>query len=310
MRTIFRTLPLALSGALLLTACGSEQAASRQDGRAAPGASGSSGPAGDCSSAPSAGAGAVTEPGKDGVRITGVGRGARPCFGFEVTNQEKEALDYTVTFTVLSDTGAALETTKETVPSVKPGRTTRRTVEMSAALPGARGGARVRIAKVRSFPTAEAPSVSGTCPSSGVHVYADDEGNAAMGLRVLGINLQNCGTRPYRLNGHPQVQVLDEKHRPVSGVETVRGSEVAQSTGADGTPQPLVLKPGERAYAVLAWRNTVEGGAAVNAPYARVRTEPGAAPVMVAPEFDLGTTGKLGVGPWKKDETRPPATDR
>jgi hypothetical protein len=24
---------------------------------------------------------------------------------------------------------------------------------------------------------------------------------------------------------------------------------------------------------------------------------------MVVPELDLGTTGKLGVGPWRKDET-------
>jgi hypothetical protein len=24
--------------------------------------------------------------------------------------------------------------------------------------------------------------------------------------------------------------------------------------------------------------------------------------VMVVPELDLGTTGKLGVGPWRKDE--------
>lgn len=35
--------------------------------------------------------------------------------------------------------------------------------------------------------------------------------------------------------------------------------------------------------------------------------KPGAAPVTVIPELDLGTTGKLGVGPWKKDETNGPA---
>lgn len=81
---------------------------------------------------------------------------------------------------------------------------------------------------------------------------------------------------------------------------------VATGTGADGPPRSIVLKPGERAYATLVWRNTVASvtNEPVNAPYARVWAKPGAAPVMVTPEFDLGTTGKLGVGPWKKDEAR------
>lgn len=63
----------------------------------------------------------------------------------------------------------------------------------------------------------------------------------------------------------------------------------------------MTLKPGERAYAVLVWRNTTEAGTPVNAPYVRVWAKPGARPVTVTPELDLGTTGKLGVGPWKKD---------
>ncbi|WP_424887256.1 DUF4232 domain-containing protein [Streptomyces sp. XH2] len=243
------------------------------------------------------------------MRITGVGRGPHSCFGFEVTNEEKEALSYTVTFTLLSGAGAALKTTKQTVPAVKPGETTQRIVDMSELLPSTQDGARVRITTVRSVPAGEAPSTGGPCPSSGVRVYADEDGDAAMGLRVLALHLENCGTQPYRLNGYPQLQVLDEKHHVVSGVETVRGSDVAQSTGADGVPRPMALKQGERAYAVLVWRNTTGGGAAVNAPYARVRAQSGAAPVMVTPELDLGTTGKLGVGPWKKDDTRAPGAE-
>ncbi|WKU49122.1 DUF4232 domain-containing protein [Streptomyces sp. VNUA116] len=312
-------LPVALSGALLLTACGSESAGARQDGRTPAGAARSSGPVGEfsceprppgaasapsASSTPSASAGG--EPAKDGVRITGTGRIPHPCFGFEVTNKEKEALSYTVTFTLLSGSGAALETTKQTVPSVKPGETTQRIVDMRELLPSTQDSARVRITKVRSVPAGEAPSTGGPCPSSGVRVYADEDGDAAMGLRVLALHLENCGTQPYRLNGYPQLQVLDERHQVLSGVETVRGSEVAQSTGADGSPQPMTLQQGERAYAVLVWRNTVGGGDAVNAPYARVRAQSGAAPVTVIPELDLGTTGKLGAGPWKKDDTRAP----
>ncbi|MEU1672095.1 DUF4232 domain-containing protein [Streptomyces roseifaciens] len=241
------------------------------------------------------------------MRITDVSPGVLPCAGFEVTNHKSEPFTYTITFTFASESGEALETGKETVPSVGPGRTVKRTVTMSERGPGDRKPITgVRITKVRSVPAAEAPSRGGACPSSGVHVYAD-EGDAAMGLRVVGLLLENCGTRPYRLNGYPQIQLLDGDHRPVDGVKILRGGDaIATGTGADGEPQQLVLQPGERAHSGLVWRNTTGGGDAVNVPYARVRPEPGAPPVMVTPELDLGTTGQLGVGPWKKDETRAP----
>lgn len=68
----------------------------------------------------------------------------------------------------------------------------------------------------------------------------------------------------------------------------------------------MTLKPGERARATLVWRNTVEAGLdAVDAPYVRVRAQSGAAPVTVTPHLDLGTTGKLGVGPWKATDQQP-----
>ncbi|WP_367133462.1 MULTISPECIES: DUF4232 domain-containing protein [Streptomyces] len=248
------------------------------------------------------------EPGKDGVTITGAGRGARPCVTFEVTNREKEPFTYTVTFEFPSSSGVGMESAEQTVPSVGPGRTARGTFTPSGPEPeepGVRGtpksgvqdSPRVRVAKVRSVPTAEAPSQEGACPPSGVQVYVD-EGDAAMGLRVQGIRLRNCGTQPYRLNGYPEVRLLDASHRAVDSVNILRGgSAISTGTGADGSPQPLALKPGEQAYAVLVWRNTVTSGEPVNAPYARVRVRPGAPAVMVTPEFDLGTTGQLGVGP-------------
>lgn len=81
--------------------------------------------------------------------------------------------------------------------------------------------------------------------------------------------------------------------------------QISTGTGGTGRPQPVVLRPGEAARSTLAWRNTTEAGVGdpVNAPYVRVRAKQGADPVTVMPELDLGTTGKLGVGPWKKDET-------
>jgi len=165
---------------------------------------------------------------------------------------------------------------------------------------------RAKVLEVRSVPAAEAPSAGGACPPSGIRVYADDDADAAAGLRTFGLHLENCGTRPARLNGYPQLQLLDESHKPVHGVKILHDSSAITvgPSGAEGVAEPVSLKTGERAYAVLVWRNTVEAGVNVNSPYVRVWAEPGASPVMLTPELDLGTTGKLGVGPWKKEKAR------
>jgi len=87
----------------------------------------------------------------------------------------------------------------------------------------------------------------------------------------------------------------------VKGVEILKGtSGISTGVGGGDTPKPLTLEPGEQAQATLAWRNTTGAGTAVNVPYVRVRAKSGAAPVMISPGLDLGTTGKLGVGPWQK----------
>ncbi|APE25648.1 MULTISPECIES: DUF4232 domain-containing protein [Streptomyces] len=312
------TVPAAVAvGLLLLTGCGTEQLGAGGAATSAPPVCGPGAPSAGSSAAPSsttaseAAPQASASPAKDGVAILGTaggaGGGARPCAAYSVTSQETVPFTYVVTFSFLSDSGQALGNVTETVPAVAPGRTVRGTVTASD-LPGdaAGGSPRVRVVKVRGVPTAEAPVVGGTCPPSGVRVYAD-EGDAAMGLRVVGLHLENCGTRPYPLDGYPRVELRDEDRDRVSGVSILQGgAAVATGTGADGPPRSIVLKPGERAYATLVWRNTVASvtNEPVNAPYARVWAKPGAAPVMVTPEFDLGTTGKLGVGPWKKDEAR------
>ncbi|MFE7116338.1 DUF4232 domain-containing protein [Streptomyces sp. NPDC057654] len=333
-----RNVPLALpaaaavAGALLLTACGSQKAGSDSlgDGSAHAGGAGSTGrpSASPCGVRPSGATAAATPPApigdpakleKDGVKITAMGGGNEACADFTVTNHEAKALTYTVTFTFASETGEALTNTEKVVPSVKPGQTVKRTVVADDRLPAglhsgglrpdARGGAHAQITTVRSVPAEEAPSKGGACPASGMHVYADD-GDAAMGLRAVSINLVNCGDRTSRLNGYPDLQLLDAARKPVDSVQILHGgAAISTGTGADGAPRPLALKPGERAYAVLVWRNTVENGEPVNAPYVRLRAKPGAAPVTVTPELDLGTTGKLGIGPWKKDETHRPGPD-
>ncbi|MFI5977231.1 DUF4232 domain-containing protein [Streptomyces sp. NPDC051452] len=222
--------------------------------------------------------------------------------GLTVTNHTGTAMTYTVTLALVSADGGAVDTLERTVTAVPPGRTVRNTADLGS--PPARGPAvtSVAIEKVRSVPADEAPSTSGTCPASGIHLAAD-RGDAAMGLRAVSLHLENCGTRAYTLGGRPTLRVLGTDHEPVTGVRVVHGEEVATGTGADGSPRPLTLRPGERAYAVLTWRDTTTDGTPVNAPYVRVWAKPGAPPVTVTPELDLGTTGRLGVGPWKKEDT-------
>ncbi|WP_231905652.1 DUF4232 domain-containing protein [Streptomyces davaonensis] len=251
----------------------------------------------------------------DEVRITGLygwdaGSGCRPGFSadFEVTNSSDEAATYTVTLGFRSSSGGALTNAEQVVEGVGAGKTVKASVLTGAGVGSSSDVTGVSVVQVRSVPVAEASTASGPCPASGVYVYVD-KGDAAMGLRAVGLHLANCGEEPFEVNGYPQVEVLDEDHDRVDSVRVLKGTGEISTGLRDGTPQALVLRPGEAAQATLAWRNTTEFGEAVNAPYARVRVRPGADPVMVIPELDLGTTGKLGVGSWEKDDTyRAPET--
>ncbi|GHH24700.1 DUF4232 domain-containing protein [Streptomyces lanatus] len=332
MSTASRTAPAVIAGVLLLAACGSESASpggdngrvraeklcpsqySQYGGQQAatePAAS----PSGTPRSVPVPSA--DSEP-DDGVKITGLyawGAGSG-CEGvdysadFEVTNRLAEAANYTVTLGFRPGSGAASVNGEGIVEAVEPGRTVKGTVTMREASVQTSDVTGVEVVKVRSVPTAEFSTASGPCPKSGVHLYAD-QGDAAMGLRVVGLHLVNCGTGTYRLDGYPKLELHDEDHDPVKGVKILEGTgAISTGLGGSDSPQPVVLRPGEAAATTLAWRNTTELGVGdpVNAPYVRVWPEPDARPVMVIPDLDLGTTGKLGVGPWRKDETAPAAT--
>ncbi|WP_410535474.1 DUF4232 domain-containing protein [Streptomyces sp. KL2] len=149
-------------------------------------------------------------------------------------------------------------------------------------------------------PASEAPAEPGTCPASGIRVSAD-KGDAAMGLRVVGMHLENCGTRDYTVQGYPLMKLLDHGMKPADGIEILDGSgEITTGTGPDEPRRPVTLGPGETATAGLVWRNTTKSGTPVNVPYVQVRAKAGAAPVI--PGLGLGTTRKLGVSPWKKAE--------
>ncbi|MFE7273992.1 DUF4232 domain-containing protein [Streptomyces sp. NPDC057623] len=333
MSTASRTVPTALAGVLLLAACGSQSASQGDDATrardagapvsAAPlcpsdhsGYGGTPPPAGAEASVTPSGSPtplplpAPGGPGEKGVKVTGLyawgaetGCAADYSAEFEITNNGRKTATYTVTFGFLSASGGAVDNVEQTVAAVGPGRTVKGAVAMAETTVSAPEVSGIEVVKVRVVPADEAPSASGPCPESGVRVYAD-EGDAAMGLRVVGLHLINCGAKNYELNGYPELELLDEDHATVDGVRILQGTDrISTATGGGGSPQPVVLRPGEAAQSTLAWRNTTGFGAPVNVPYVRVRAKAGAGPVMVEPELDLGTTAQLGVGPWKRDET-------
>ncbi|MFD4607138.1 DUF4232 domain-containing protein [Streptomyces sp. NPDC058440] len=296
------------AAALLLTACGTEHAGAGNTGADA--------------AAPQGGSMRIDDPGKDGVRITSLtlpsatpsptrsysvsadglttGSDSGISAAYEVTNESAEPLTYTVIFTFESSGGGAVTNRTETVRDVGPGKTVRGTVRAGELPPTAPRVTHAQVLEVTKVPAGEAPADPGTCPDSGIRVSAD-EGDAAMGLRVVGLHLDNCGTRPYSVEGYPLLELLDDDRKPVDGVEILDGSgEITTGAGPDEQPRPVTLQPGESATAGLVWRNTTEFGTPVSVPYVRVRAKEGAAPVTVTPHLDLGTTGKLGVRPWEK----------
>ncbi|MFJ6615581.1 DUF4232 domain-containing protein [Streptomyces sp. NPDC091289] len=305
----------ALVAAVLLTACGTERPGTEGPGTEGPGAR-----SGGAAASPSPGQ--VDDPGKGGVRVTSLTlpsaspspvrskgisadslpSGSRAVAGYEVTNEGTETLTYSVIITFMSADGGAMSNRTVTVRDVGPGKTVRGTVSAEELPPAAPRVTQAKVLEVTKVPAGEAPAEPGTCPASGIRVSAD-QGDAAMGLRVVGLHLENCGTRPYTVEGYPLLKLLDSDFRPVDGVTVLDGSsEITTGAGADEPPRPVTLGPGESATAGLVWRNTTESGTAVNVPYVQVRAKAGADPVTVTPKLDLGTTGKLGVRPWKKAE--------
>ncbi|MFD5491363.1 DUF4232 domain-containing protein [Streptomyces sp. GDS52] len=304
-------LSVLVATALLLTACGTERAGAGSTG------------AGTAASQKGT---QTDDPGKDGVRIisltlpsaspsptrsrsvsaegltTGSDADSGVSAGYEVTNEGTEILTYSIVFTFKSGDGGAVTNQTETVRDVGPGQIVRGAVRAGELPPTAPRVTQAEVLEVTKVPAGEAPAEPGTCPASGIRI-STDEGDAAMGLRVVGLHLDNCGTRAYTVEGYPLLELLDEDLEPVDGVEILDGSgEITTGAGPDEPPRPVTLEPGESATAGLLWRNTTEFGTPVNVPHVRVRAKEGADPVTVTPHLDLGTTGKLGVRPWEKAE--------
>ncbi|MFF4429682.1 DUF4232 domain-containing protein [Streptomyces sp. NPDC001513] len=141
------------------------------------------------------------------------------------------------------------------------------------------------------------------CPEGGVRLV-EGEGNAAMGLRVADFQLINCGSAAYRLEGYPEIRLLDGEDRPLQ-VDIGHGTHgVTSSAAADGDapPRRVTLEPGQAATTGLLWRNLVTGST-VPAAEGRVLElvpKPGAPrlTLRLSAPVDLGDTGKLGLSAW------------
>jgi hypothetical protein len=156
-------------------------------------------------------------------------------------------------------------------------------------------------ARAEAPPWTSAPEPAGTsaCPVSGV-LIRDVGGDAAMGLRVRGLRLLNCGTRPYALRGYPAVRILDVDRQPLA-LDVFNGrSVITPLESVDAPAEAITLRPGESAVATIAWRTTARDGVLIE-----VAPLPGRPSQTVDPGqmIDLGDGGRLGVGPWRRATT-------
>ncbi|MGW1076612.1 DUF4232 domain-containing protein [Streptomyces sp. NPDC002537] len=145
------------------------------------------------------------------------------------------------------------------------------------------------------------PTSPPACPESGLTVRAGAV-DAAMGLRVMTVELVNCGTSHRTVSGYPDVRVLDGDRKPLDVTVEHGSSDVTDLKGFPTESMPVALRPGERAVAGLTWRNTVTDVTKppANGAYLSVAPAPGAARQAVAETIDLGTTGKLTTSPWAR----------
>ncbi|HEX2133217.1 MAG TPA: DUF4232 domain-containing protein [Actinophytocola sp.] len=168
-------------------------------------------------------------------------------------------------------------------------------------------------------PTAE-------CPAEGVRISAASA-EAAMGIRVLTIEMANCGPGPYRVSGYPDVRLFDEEREPIDVAVLPGSASIASVAAFDAPPTPVTLRPGEKAWSGLLWRNlvtdsTVDATTAVRMEAASIEGMPWQRVPLVVPDevdgtrtvtIDLGNTGKLGVRAWHKtpaDAPNPPDPHR
>ncbi|SHN47745.1 Protein of unknown function [Cryptosporangium aurantiacum] len=138
------------------------------------------------------------------------------------------------------------------------------------------------------------------CLAPGVEVSIG-ETNGAMGLRMVGLTLRNCGTDVYRVEGYPVITVLDEERNPLD-VAVLHGTEhVHRMEHFAGPPEVLDVPPGGTVGAALVWRNlTTDAATVARGAYLRVAPATGQPAHTLEFPVDPGNTGRLAVSPWTR----------
>jgi len=129
---------------------------------------------------------------------------------------------------------------------------------------------------------------------------------AASGLRVMSVEVANCGAEALQLNGYPQVSLFDVERQPLDVAILEGTGGITILDGFDDPPQPITVQPGETAGSAFVWRNT---NTSLEPPqvakHVELATAPGAVQqplIAVSPQLsihiDLGSTGRMGVRAW------------
>ena len=151
------------------------------------------------------------------------------------------------------------------------------------------------------------------CSPDGVAISAVG-GDAAMGLRVLTIELVNCGSAPRTVDGYPDLRLYDEDDRLIDAAVLHGSADISLLPDFDNPPVAITLQPGEKARSGLLWRNLVTDATVDATTATRLEAAPaGGAPWVEVPlvvpnevtgsstvTIDLGNTGRLGVQAWQK----------
>jgi hypothetical protein len=145
--------------------------------------------------------------------------------------------------------------------------------------------------------TSSPPASPGGCPPSGARV-TEGGGDAAMGLRVQGLTLENCGTRTIRLEGYPAVTAFDADGRAQDVEILHRAADIPMAPDTlDKPPTTITLSHGQKATTTLVWRGINESLAAPVTVTA-LELQP-AGRITLDRTMDLGSTGRFAITAWQ-----------
>jgi hypothetical protein len=154
-------------------------------------------------------------------------------------------------------------------------------------------------------PTSASPSLTPACPLDGFSVTSGGT-DGALGLRAMAVELVNCGERTITLNGYPGLRLAGSDGKALTFALKQGVRAVAMIDEWDTPPGKVVVAPGQAATALLVWRGTTEDTpeGPQTATVLRVSAKDGLTyrPVEIANPIDLGTTGKLAVSSWRRDD--------